>query len=313
MKIELPQSTMIKVEQLSDDIVMSPPLQMKVWGKHFLFFQPGMGKSILFYNGEEHKELLWGNVGSGPNDFFSPDCIYENQKDSIIELFDMNLRKKNVYKCHVEDEKATLTGLEYYSVDPDTISLLGMHRMDNGWHIGFAGIGCNDMFVVMNKKGKELQLAESFGGKPIKEMPDGNFLQLYGWFASHGDKLFFASQPTGYICCYNINNNGKATKEWEHFLTQPILDAATNKWKKENKRGCYDIQANEKYVFVAFSGQTYEEGSKLPQDILVFSHDGKIVKRLQLDEEFMIGKFSVVGDMIYAYGNGKLISFNWRF
>ena len=66
------------------------------------------------------------------------------------------------------------------------------------------------------------------------------------------------------------------------------------------------------YVFVAFSGETYEEGSKLPQEIIVFSHEGKIIKRLRLNEEFMIGKFSVKEDMIYAYGNGKLISFNWK-
>lgn len=309
---ELPEATIIQVKELSDDIVMSPPLQMKAWEKFFLFFQPGMGKSILFYNNEEQKEILWGNMGSGPDDFFSPACIYENAKDSIIELFDMNLRKKIVYKCHVGEKNATLTGLEYYSIKPDTISLLGMHRMDNGWHIGFAGVGCDDMFVFMNQKEKELRPTESFGGKPIKEMPDGNFLQLYGWFASYGNKFFFAAQPTGYLCCYNISDAGQATKEWEYFLTKPIFDAATNKWKKENKRGCYDIQANEKYVFVAFSGETYEEGSKLPQELVVFSHEGEIIKRLRLNGEFMFGKFSVEEDMIYAYGDGKLISFNWR-
>ena len=310
--VELPQPTVIQTEELSDDIVMSPPLQMKAWKEHFLFFHPGMGKSILFYNNEQRKEVLWGSMGSGPDDFFSPACIYENAKDSIIELFDMNLRKKIVYKCYIEEENTTLTRLEYYSIKSDTISLLGMHRMDNGWHIGFAGVGCNDMFVFMNQKGKELRPTESFGGKPIKEMPNGNFLQLYGWFASYENKFFFAAQPAGYLCCYNISDAGQATKEWEYFLTQPIFDAVTNKWKKENRRGCYDIQVNEEYVFVAFSGETYEEGSKLPQEIIVFSHEGKIIKRLRLNEEFMIGKFSVKEDMIYAYGNGKLISFNWK-
>ena len=36
--VELPQPTVIQAEELSDDIVMSPPLQMKAWKEHFLFF-----------------------------------------------------------------------------------------------------------------------------------------------------------------------------------------------------------------------------------------------------------------------------------
>lgn len=126
-----------------------------------------------------------------------------------------------------------------------------------------------------------------------------------------GINCFFASQPTGYLCCYDIDNKGNVVKKWEHQLTEPHFNEVSNKWKKNNKRGTYDIQANKDYVFLAFSGYNYEEGGELPQDILVFSHSGDFVKRIQL-EGCMIGKFSVEGDYIYGIGDGCFTRFNWR-
>ncbi len=307
--VELPKATLVVPNELTRDILITPPLQFKKWKNHSLFFQPGMNHSILFYNMYNQSELFWGKMGNGPDDFFSPLCIYENENDSLIELFDMNLRKIVKYKCILQDGLVSLSGIDYKAVKTDSISLLGMHKMETGWYIGFAGLGCDDMFVLLDN---EMKIKNSFGESPIELMPSQNYLSLYGWFTSYGSKLFFASQPTGYLCCYNVDKEGKVNKEWEKFLTQPEYDASSNKWKKENKRGTYDIQANSEYIFLAFSGCTYDEGTKLPQDVLVFTHSGKFVKRIKYDNGYMFGKIAIKGDSIYGIGNDCLTSLNWK-
>jgi hypothetical protein len=144
-------------------------------------------------------------------------------------------------------------------------------------------------------------------------MPDENYSYLYGWFASRGNKLYFAAQSIGYLVCYEISDDGDIKKDWEAYFTTPKYEPGPFfGWKKENKQGFFDIQVNDKYLFLSYSGTSLEEGTIMPESILILHHNGKVKKHIKLDGGHMVGKFTLVGDSIYAVGLDQITLFNWR-
>lgn len=293
-------------ELVSDELVMSPPLQLKDMDSHLLFVTPGMEQSLLFFSKNTHKISAWGKPGNGPDDFMSALCI--GRKGKKVKLFDSNLRKCVEYELQLQDT-TRLVRLEHHRYSIDSISLLNLHMMDTGIMVGFAGFGCDDMFVLLND---EMNIIKSFGNIAIKDKPENNYLQFYGWFASYKDKLFFASQPMSYIVCYTIDKENNIRKEWEHYMTEPLYNTQTQKWDKENKYGFYDISCNDKYVFTAFSGKSILDKKLLPQNILVFTHDGKLVKNVRY-KDVSFGKMTLSNDsLLYTMGEDKLMVSNWK-
>lgn len=292
-------------EMLSNEIIMTPPVQMLVDSDFLIFMAPGMGRSILFLDKNTKNTYHWGQIGNGPDEFVSPKCI--GKKDHRLTIYDMNLRKAVEYEVHFNDS-VYLNPIKRQIVQTDSIHLIDLHTMDHNLSVGLVGIGCHDMFVLLDDKMKFMQ---SFGNFPMEGLPEDNYLSVYGNFASYKNKLFYACLPTGYIVCYDIDKKGNIQKEWEHFLTKPLFDSARGKWTLDNKNGFYDIKATRDYIFVAFSGKTLSEESLLPQNILVFTHDGELVKNIKCKDSF-IGRFVVDGDYIYASGVENLIKFNWR-
>jgi len=306
----LPEPKVVVPEVLPHDLIMQPPLEAKSYGDYLFFTQPTRDKSILFYNKKTTQHNFWGNVGGGPDDFMSASCVYQNHEDNTIELYDTNLRKMVSFKTHIDNDSITLIPKERYRIDTDSIFTLGMHKMDNGYYVSQVLIGHKNMFVLFDE---ELKVYKTFGDKPITEMPDENYSYLYGWFASKGNKLFYAAQSTGYLACYEISDKGNVKKNWEAFFTTPQYETTPFfSWKRENKEGFFDIQVNNEYLFLSFNGKSYGEGEVLPQSILILNHDGKLKKHLKLDEDHLVGKFTLVGDSIYAVGLDQITKFNWR-
>jgi len=306
--IHLPEPTIISPEIFPEELIMSPPLQLKSFGDNLFFTQPGMGKCILFYNKKNKRVQYWGKNGGGPDDFIMTSCVYKNEKDSLIGIFDMNLRKFVNFRIRQTGDSISLNALNRISVRTDSISLIGLKGLDNGFYVGQTGLGSNDMFVLLDKN---MKIQKTFGGKPIKEMPDANFFQMYGWMASWKNKLFFASQTTGYLVCYDISSNN-IKKCWDLWIDKPLYDADRKNWKRENKNGFYDIQINEKYIFVSYSGKSFSDSQVLPQELLVFTHEGKLIKRIKYNKDICLSKFTVQQDTIYAIGGGTITRFNWR-
>lgn len=307
--ISLPLPTVVLPVELSYDLVMSPPLEIKTFGDYLFFTQPMMGKSILFYNRKTEQHNYWGNAGSGPDDFMSASCIYKNDKDSIIKLYDTNLRKMVEFKWSNQDNSVSLIPKKRYRIETDSISTMGLHGMENGYYVSFASFGSKDMFVLFDK---ELKVYKTFGDKPIEEMDDGNYTYIYGWFASSGNKLFFAAQPTGYLVSFDINDSGEVAKDWEINFTERKYETNAFNWTRENKRGFYDIQTNDKYVFLSFSGKTYKDDDVMPQSILILNHGGKLIKHLKYDQDYALAKFTLSGDSIYAIAHDRITGFNWK-
>lgn len=303
--IDLTSAVEISPEIVSKDILMTPPVQMLADSEFLIFMAPGMGHSILFLDRNTKNTYHWGQMGNGPDDFISPKCI--RQKDHRLTVYDVNLRKAVEYELHLSDS-VHLNAIERQTVQTDSINLIDLHTMDNNLTVGLVGIGCSNMFVLLDEK---MKLMKSFGDFPMEGLPKENYLSVYGNLASYKNKLFYACLPTGYIVCYEIDKKGNIEKEWEYFLTKPLFDAGRGKWTSDNKNGIYDIKATKDYIFLAFSGKSLSEESRLPQNILILTHDGKLVKNIKCKDSF-IGRFVVDGDFIYASGEDNLIKFNWR-
>lgn len=299
--IDLTDETYIVPELFSDELVIPPPTQIAYFDSHLIFMTPNVSSCMLFMNEETKRTFEWGRVGNGPDDFFSISCV--GKEGNTMKLYDTNLRKYAEYEVLLKDS-FELNQIRSLQINSDPISLLKIHSMSNGLIVGFAGFGSDKMFVLMDE---DFKIIKSFGDSPINNLPEENFTQLHGCFTSYQNKLFFASQPTGYIVCFDIDSQGGVQKEWDRFMTEPIYDADSWRWAKENKWGFYDMQATKDYLFAAFSGKSLLDESLLPQNILVFTHEGRLIKNIKYKDE-SIGRLTVSPNKkIYTIGVDRLM------
>jgi len=297
----------IEVESVlfSDSLIMNPPLQMEDLKSHLVFVTPGMKHSLMFLDKKTQKTQTWGKMGNGPDDFTSAALV--EHKEETVKLFDSNLRKCVEYQVSLADS-VQLHRLHEYRYQSDSIILLNLHVMDDGMMVGFSGVGSTDMFVLLDSKMRQMG---TFGAVPVEGLPEKNNLQLYGWFASYKDKLFFASQNVGYLACFQIEAGKQIIKKWEQFLTKPLYDFDSHKWDKKNKFGFFDVKADNRYIYAAFSGKSVSDSENLvPQNVLVFTHNGELVKNVRYRNAF-IGKMALSDDFrIYTIGKDRVMCCN---
>lgn len=301
--IDLGSETIVSPSLFSDSIIMAPPLQLKSFDKYLAFIYPGMGRSILFVDTQTKKEQNWGKIGDGPEDFISVSCV--GQKENRVALYDGNLRKYVEYEILLGEE-IELERVKKQQLSVDSLSILGIHTMSNGLTVGFVGLGSKELFSLF---GKNLNFIKTFGKCPVDGLPEDNNLQMYGWFSSYGDRLYWASQTTGYVVCYTVKSNEQIAKNWELYLNEPLYDKERMNWNKNNKEGAYDIQATKDYVFISYSGKLLDDEQCLPQNILVFTHDGELIKNVKYENEY-VPKFTVADNKIYTFGKDRITECN---
>lgn len=303
--VDLPLAVEVTPEVFDKDVAMTPPVQMFVCSDYLTFMSPGMGRSVLFINKNNKDTYYWGQMGSGPDDFISPKCIA--QDGHSMTLYDVNLHKVVKYDVCLEDS-IRLVALERQQVQTDSISLIDLHMMDNHYSVGMAGFGCRDMFVLLDSR---MKIVNTFGDFPMDGLPKENYLNVYGALASYKNKLFYSCLPAGYVACYNVDDAGNVRKEWERFLTDFRFDSARGRWTEDNRNGIYDMKVTEDYVFLAFSGKSQSEENRLPQNLLILTHEGKLIRNIKCKDKF-IGRFAIDGEYVYASALDELIRFNWK-
>ena len=308
-RLELPEAIEVVPELVSDEILTQAPVQILVDSTSLIFMKPSRDQTLFFINKKTLETYNWGRMGSGPDDFISPECI--QQDGQMWSIWDVNLRKIIDYKVLYNGNIPQLIPQKRMKISSEKmggIMLIDLHVMDNGWSVGLAGMGSRNMFVLLDE---EMNIIKTFGTFPIEGLPDESYINVYGSFASTGDKLFFASLPTGYVVCYNIGKSGEPIKEWESLFTKPLFDSERGNWTRDNQDGFFDIKVKDEYLFLGFSGNPIKDGFHLPENLLVLKHDGRLVKNLRL-KDIQFGRFAVDGDSIYTWGLEKLHVFNWR-
>ena len=98
----------------------------------------------------------------------------------------------------------------------------------------------------------------------------------------------------GYLCRYDISDEEDVTLKWEKMLVEPVCNVyeANLARKKNNLDGFYGLTANDKYVFVTYSGElcykAFENYSACtPKTLLGFSIDGELVGKYALEHQSM--------------------------
>lgn len=308
-RLELLEEEEITPQFVSEEILTQAPTQILIDSAYLVFMKPSKDQTILFIDKKTLATYNWGQMGSGPDDFVSPYCIRQNGRNWSI--WDVNLRKMVEYEVSYKDgipQFLAQKRIRMLSENTHNIWIMNLHTMYHGWSVGLVGTGNENMFVLLDE---QMNVVKTFGSFPVEGLAKETYMSVYGTFASVGNKLFFASLPTGYIVCYHIDKNGEPVKEWESLFTKPLFSSEGTNWIRDNKDGFFDVQVTDDYLFLAFSGNAIKDGFHLTENLFILRHDGQWVKNIRL-KDVQFSSFAIDGDSIYTWGIEKLHVFNWR-
>lgn len=195
----------------------------------------------------------------------------------------------------VSDILKEKTGKSFKELMDDGNSLtdvLGIVQL-NGYSVATTLSGGKEFFILFDRDFKEIK---RFGNHPVRGMTTeaNDFMQLQGEMVSYKNSFYFASRFFGYLCRYDISDEEDVTLKWEKMLVEPVCNVyeANLARKKNNLDGFYGLTANDKYVFVTYSGElcykAFENYSACtPKTLLGFSIDGELVGKYALEHQSM--------------------------
>ena len=285
------------------DIISMVPIHFKLIDTTFFLLGPDRQSLIKILSEDDASEVgSFGSFGSGPGEFITPYFSSVSIKDSSFCLYDMSLSILRKYKWFRQNGVFTFNNVEEVKFNDENTVISFLHKMDNGFSVATILTGQEKPLVLLDR---DLKIVKNFGYVPQnKQITDFSFYQ--GCFASYGNKLVFAMNDIGYIACYEVTSKGEVTKQWEHFVTQPIFSGDSDRFDPElNRTGFYDVQMNNQYIFCAYSGKEMKlmnsgPGALVPETLLVFDLAGRAVKSFKTDKA--IGRIAISPEANIVYG-----------
>ena len=132
-RLELPEAIEVVPELVSDEILTQAPVQILVDSTSLIFMKPSRDQTLFFINKKTLETYNWGRMGSGPDDFISPECI--QQDGQMWRIWDVNLRKIIDYKVLYNGNIPQLIPQKRMKISSEKmggIMLIDLHVMDNG-------------------------------------------------------------------------------------------------------------------------------------------------------------------------------------
>lgn len=294
----LDKSVSLKCIEYDNELIMPNPLSIELIDNSLYLFQPQGEDAALIVDKNNGKiKGTWGKRGNGPGEFTYPLFWGENPKEKQIYLYDMNRFILRSYTYHHLSNKSDLVIKNEVKLKPNTVALRYATVLDNGNIIASCIYNQESPLLLMNNN---LDSINSFGDIPDKDHKSIDLRSYWGTLSSFQNKFVFAMAELGYIVCYEQNKN-EIIKKWEHYLEKPIYKGnALN--EKLLKRGFSNVKMTNNYIFCVYSGKKWDSPNMdvHPETILVFNHQGKLLKNFHLDRR--IGKIVVSSDekTIYA-------------
>lgn len=233
----------------------------------------------------------FGSRGQGPGEFIAAEFIGKTEGDDT--LYFVNL--PSTVLLYAREEK----GADYRYVGSEKIKVKDgcfttrFCRLSNGYSVATTLSGGKEFFILFDRDFKEIK---RFGNHPVRGMTTeaNDFMQLQGEMVSYKNSFYFASRFFGYLCRYDISDEEDVTLKWEKMLVEPVCNVyeANLARKKNNLDGFYGLTANDKYVFVTYSGElcykAFENYSACtPKTLQGFSIDGELVGKYALEHQSM--------------------------
>lgn len=295
----IPDPVCVAGRTYDEDIVTLPPSQIELMGDNLFLFRTMQ----LLAQGIDKKTgvstINLGYIGDGPGEFISPYFVGENKKDSTYYVFDYTYNLMRKYKWEMKQDTFLFHLLKEIKREDRKVAFYTVCRMEHDYFVALSESQetCHP-FVLLDKN---LHVISEFG----EMLEDGKYMnpRLYhGGLASFKDQVVYASIDFGYLVSYRISADGIIEKLWEHFFSPIYFNYDKEKtgidWHR-NLRGFYDVKMTEKYIYCLYSGEPSNVNvprEVLPDKILVFKHDGTLVKNFLIDKES--GRIAIEKDSI---------------
>ena len=296
--LALPEETPITGLDYTNELYMSYPLSVDII-KDKLLILMHKSDNVLHIVDTDNGLVVnkIGVMGGGPGEFLQP--RYLGYDHSNIYLYDLRQKKVRSYKWNAIEKGEDLPKIEGIHQKDKDITILDGQILNGNYFVGNSILGLSKPIVIFDK---EMNVVNNVGEIPDSEHENTALTTYGGVIDCYENKFVFAMSSLGYIAYYEQRPDGKSNLLWEHYLEEPMykgnqLDI------KQLKLAFPDIKMTKNYIFCSYFGErlTREKLKTLkPRNILVFDHQGNLLKNLRSKRS--LGKFTVSEDekTIYA-------------
>lgn len=278
----LPEETPITGIDYSNEIMMKHPWSIDIIDDTLLLFAVNEEHIIRVVDANTGMEIKQtGKFGNGPGEFVGP-VYWGTNKDKEVYLFDEPQKKLRKYSWDDIINASELPKTEGIPLKNTELLIIAGKVLNKNFLVGVAVVGMSKPIVALDKN---LEVIENMGSVPDEEHQNKALSTCVGTIGTFGNKFVYVMASLGYIACYEQQKKGTSKLLWEHYAEKPKykglqLDLKQLKW------GFADVKMTKNYIFCSYYGQRYERKNRKtfkPRNILVFDHQGKLLKNLRTD------------------------------
>ena len=264
----------------------------------------------------------FGSIGEGPNEVASLSQLelYNSGDTKRLKTYNLNKLRVDDFKWN---ETISTRSIMFDSTRSVKIPLM-VHKMaylkESNTYLT-VGTFNQKRFRLYSNKGKLLQ---EFGEYPFEQefknvSPENLAMAFQGNFEvdSTGRYVAFAITDAACLDFFEIQN-GKVSVIKQHHVTKPLFEASTTPneyWaavKEENKMGFISTASDQDFVYVLYSGKSFEEGMEeamTGNTVYVYDWQGNLRHKLLLDQKVHFITVNPKTRQLLAVINGEKTSF----
>lgn len=291
--LQLPEETPIVGEDYANEIIMKHAWAMDYRdGKLYLQFSQQSDHVLSIVDAETGQLIKnLGRHGGGPGEFMT--ASYWGKDDSCLYLYDINQKKLRAYDWQLLDTAKYFPGTDGVDLPVVDGHLGDASMLNQKYFVASVDWGYDKIIAIVDKS---LQTVTTLGNFPDKEHETTVLHSYWGRTATYGNKFVFAMAQLGYIVCYEQKADGSFELCWEHYLEKPVykedeLDI------RNLKLAFSEVCMTKNYIFCGYFGEKVRRENLQtlkPRNILVFDHDGNLLKNLH--SERSVGTFAISDD-----------------
>lgn len=288
--LELGEETPIEAVSYPNEVIMGNPLEINlINNKLYVFVYQGDYPIIILDPKDGHLIKEWGARGNGPGEFGDYPIPW-GKYDNKIFIHDENRFIVHQYNIEKKDSFSNLSYIKDYAFSRFKYAFTHGTVLANGKVVANSIINTPNPLMLMNL---QLDSLNNFGGV----VPDQNRYQMEifsSLLASHGNTFVQAMIKLGYLACYEQTGEKDVTLKWEYYL-QP-LKFEDNQLDKSMKEGFCSIKMTKNYIFAIYKGCLPTDEKRIFNHILMFNHNGKLLRNFRVTNNDSLGKIEVSED-----------------
>ena len=295
--IKLAEGQPLKCTEFKEELIMTNPLSIELIGDYLYLFQHKGENAAFVFDVAKDKILgTWGGRGGGPGEFNLPMFWGNRVSTNQVFLYDLDRFTLREYANVNTSDKSDLIFKGEKKFPPNHAAFKWASALENGNFVTSSSYNLDRPLLLLSSN---LDSICSFGDIPDDEHRSIDLRSYWGRTSSYKNKFVYAMSELGYLVCYEQASPDKVEKLWERFLQLPIYKGNQLDPTKV-LRGFVDVKMTPNYIFCSYSGKEEKQNDTSPEKILVFDHQGQLIKHFQLDRN--IGKIAVSADekTIYA-------------